>query len=149
MNNWSVIILTSAFTIIGGVIVFCLSQLALKLFIEPIQELGKCRGDICHVLFFNRNLYCNPGTVSQEKILEISNEIRKVATKLLSIKQILRWNKLFSKLNLSNEEENILEAYKALIGLSNTIGKKLSREDKERIYNYENEIKKELNIKIE
>jgi len=149
MNNWYVIILTSVFTIIGGVIVFCLSQLALKLFIEPIQELGKCRGEICHVLFFNRNLYCNPDTVSQEKILEISNEIRKVATKLLSIKQILKWNKLFSKLNLSNEEENIIEAYKSLIGLSNTIGKNLSKEEKKLIYRYEDDIKKALNISFE
>jgi len=148
MNNWYGIILTSAFTIIGGVIVFCFSQLALKLFIEPIQELGKCRGEICDVLLFYRNLYLNPGTLSKEKILVLSNEIRKLATKLLSIKNILRCNKFFSKLNLSTKEENILEAHKSLIGLSNAIGRNLSRDEIKIISRYEDEIKKALNIRF-
>jgi len=149
MNNWYGIILTSAFTIIGGVIVFCFSQLALKLFIEPIQELSKCQGEICSVLLFNRNLYLNPGTVSERKILEISNEIRKVGIKLLSIKNIVRCNKFFSILKFSAKEENILEAHKGLIGLANSIGQFSSKEEKDMVYRYENEIKKALNISFE
>ena len=38
MINWNGIILTSVFTIMGGVIVFCTSQIVLKFFIEPIQK---------------------------------------------------------------------------------------------------------------
>jgi len=149
MNNWYGIILTSSFTIIGGVIIFCFSQLALKLFIEPIQELSKCRGEICDVLLFNRNLYLNAGTLSEEKILALSHEIRKLGTKLLSIKNILRCNKFFSKLNLSIKGENILKAHKALIGLSNAIGRNLSRDEIKIISRYENEIKEALNISFE
>ena len=74
---------------------FCFSQIALKLFIEPIQELGKCRGEICDVLLFYRYLYLNPGTLSEGKTLELSKDIRKFGTKLLSIKNTLRCNKFF------------------------------------------------------
>jgi len=53
MINWNEIILTSVFTIMGGVIVFCASQIVLKFFIEPIQELDMCRGEISDILIFN------------------------------------------------------------------------------------------------
>ena len=149
MNNWYGIILTSSFTIIGGVIVFCFSQLALKLIIEPIQELGKCRGEICDVLLFNRIIYLNTDTASEEKILILSNVIRKLGTKLLSIKNILKCNEFFSKLNLSIKGENILKAHKALIGLSNAIGRNLSKDEIKIISRYEDEIKKALNIRFE
>jgi len=148
MNNWYGIILTSSFTIIGGVIVFCFSQIALMFFIKPIQELGKCRGEICHFLLFYRNLYLNPGTLSEGEISEMRNGIRELGVKLLSIKNILRGNKFFSILNLSIKGENILEAHKSLIGLSNAIGRSLSRDEIKIISSYENDIKKALDIRF-
>lgn len=151
MTNWSAIILTSLFTIMGGVIVFCISQIVLKFFIEPIQKLDMCRGEICDVLIFNRNIYLNPNTFSKEKELEVSIEIRKLATKLLSIKDMIRGNNFFSSLNLSIKEENILKAHKALISLANSIGPVSSNEvqnTRKLISSYENEIEKALNIRI-
>jgi len=85
MINWNGIILTSVFTIMGGVIVFCISQIVLKFFIEPIQKLDMCRGEICDVLIFNRNIYLNPNTVSKEKELEVSIEIRKAFKTIIEI----------------------------------------------------------------
>ena len=151
MIYWNGIILTSVFTILGGVIVFCASQIVLKFFIEPIQKLDMCRGEICDVLIFNRNKYLNPNTFSKEVELEVSNKIRKVATKLLSIKNMVRGNNFFYNLNLSIKEENILEAHKALIGLSNSIGPIFPNEVQDTrkiISSYENEIIKALNIRI-
>jgi len=151
MINWNEIILTSVFTIMGGVIVFCISQIVLKFFIEPIQKLDMCRGEICDILIFNRNIYLNPNTFSKEKELEVSIEIRKLATKLLSIKNMIRGNNFFYSLNLSIKEENILKAHKQLIGLSNSIGTISPNEVQHTIKvisNYENEIEKALNIRI-
>lgn len=151
MINWNGIILTSVFTIMGGVIVFCITQIVLKFFIEPIQKLDMCRGEICDVLIFNRNIYLNPNTFGKEKELEVSIEIRKLATKLLSINNMIRWNNFFSSLNLSIKEKNILEAHKALIGLSNSIGPVSPNEVQDTIKiisSYENEIIKALNIRI-
>jgi hypothetical protein len=77
------------------------------------------------------------------------NGIRELGVKLLSIKNILRCNKFFSKLNLSIKGENILEAHKSLIGLSNAIGQNSSREERELIARYEDDIKEALNINFE
>jgi len=151
MINWNEIILTSVFTIMGGVTVFCISEIVLKFFIEPIQKLDMCRGEICDSLVFLRNIYSNPNTVSKEKELEVSIEIRKLATKLLSIKNMIRGNNFFYSLNLSIKEEDILKAHRALIGLANSIGPISPNEVKdtrEITLSYENEILKTLNIRI-
>jgi len=142
-------LLSFILTILGAVVIFYITTQLNLFFFEPNRELVKCKREICKVLSFNRNLYLNPGSVDKEKLLEISNEIRKVATKLLSIKNIPRRNKVFYILKKSIKEENISEAVKNLFGLANKIGKFSSKEEKEIIYGYENDIKKELNIRFE
>jgi len=135
----------------GGVIVFCASQIVLKFFIEPIQELDMCRGEISDILIFNRNIYLNPNTFNNEVELEVSSKIRKVATKLLSIKNMIRGNNFFSSLNLSIKKENILKSHKALIDLLNSIAPISPNEVQDTIKiisSYENEIIKALNIRI-
>jgi hypothetical protein len=52
MNNWDQILLTSFFPVLSGVIIFCIGQIVLKFFIEPIQKLDECRGKICDALIF-------------------------------------------------------------------------------------------------
>ena len=153
MINWNRIVLTLFFTITGGVIVFCTSQIFLKFFIEPIQKLDMCRGEILDALISNRKVYLNPNTFSKYEELEVSIKIRKIATKLLSIKNMIRGNKFFSSLNLSIKEENILEAHKSLLGLSNSmsIGHISSNEvqgTRKITESYEKEVLKALNIRI-
>jgi len=135
-------------TILGAVVIFYLTTQLNLFFFEPNREFIKCKREICKVLSFNRNLYLNPGSVDKKKLTEISDEIRKVATKLLSIKNIPRRNKVFSMLKKSTKEENISEAVNGLIGLANNIGKFSSKEAKEIIYRYENDIEKALNISL-
>ena len=141
-------VLSFILTILVGVIIFFLGQFALNFFFEPIRELNKSKGEICKVLSFNRNKYLNPGMETIEELLKISEKIRKLATELLSIRNMLKGNKFFSMLNSSIKYENILEAEKLLFGLSNNIGKISSKEEKEKIYSYENDIEKALNIKF-
>ena len=123
MSSWHQIILTSVFTIIGGVSIFCLGQIVLKFFIEPIQELDQCRGKICDILIFYRNIYLNPNSTSEDKMKEISKEIRKLAVMLLAKKSMIRGYNFFEKINIVVTHENILIAHKNLIGLSNSIHK--------------------------
>lgn len=137
-------------TILAGVIIIILGQFAVNIFSEPIRELIKCKKEICEVLSFNRNKYLNPSkeTLTIEESLKIQNEIRKIATKLLSIRNILKFNKLFSMLKFSIKDENLLKAQKSLFGLANNIGINLSKDEKKIIRSYENDIKKALNIKL-
>jgi hypothetical protein len=54
MNNWNQILLTF-FTVLTGALVFCLGQIVLKFFIEPIQNLDECRGKILWNLLYFMN----------------------------------------------------------------------------------------------
>ena len=144
-------VLSFILAILVGVIIVLLGQFAVNIFSEPIRELNKCKKEICKVLSFNRNKYLNPSeeTITIEELSKISDKIREVATELLSIKNILKYNKFFSMLNFSIKDENILEAQKSLFGLSNDIGINLSRDEKEKIRSYENAIKGALDISFE
>ncbi len=144
-------VLSFILAILVGVIIVLLGQFAVNIFSEPIRELNKCKKEICKVLSFNRNRYLNPSeeTITIDELLKISDKIREVATELLSIKNILKYNKFFSMLNFSIKDENILEAQKSLFGLSNNIRIKLSKDEKKLIYRYEDDIKKALNISFE
>jgi hypothetical protein len=138
-------VLSSILAILVGVIIVLLGQFAVNIFSEPIRELNKCKKEICQVLSFNRNKYLNPGSLSKEELSEISDKIRKVATELLSVKNMLRRNKVFFILI---KEKNISKAVNELFGLANNIGKFLSKREKKVIYSYENDIEKALNIKF-
>ncbi len=123
MSSWHQIILTSIITITGGVSIFCLGQIILKFFIEPIQELDQCRGKTCDILIFYRNIYLNPNSASEDKMKEISKEIRELAVMLLAKKSMIRGYNFFEKINIITTQENILIAHKNLIGLANSIQK--------------------------
>ena len=123
MSSWHQIILTSIITITGGVSIFCLGQIILKFFIEPIQELDQCRGKTCDILIFYRNIYLNPNSASEDKMKEISKEIRELAVMLLAKKSMIREYNFLEKINIVITQENILIAHKNLIGLSNSIQK--------------------------
>ena len=137
--------------ILTGVIIVLLGQFAVNIFSEPIRELNKCKKEICKVLSFNRNKYLNPSKdiMTKEELKIISDKIREVATELLSIRNILKYNKLFSMLNFSIKDKNILEAQKSLFGLSNNIGQNLSKGEKDLLRSYENDIKEALDISFQ
>ena len=121
MNNWNQILTTAFLTVISGALVFCLGQIVLKFFIEPIQKLDECRGKICDTLIFYRNVNMNPGTLNKEKELEVSYRIRELASVLLSRKAMIRGYDFFVKNKIIPSNENIILAHKNLIGISNSI----------------------------
>lgn len=144
-------VLSFILAILVGVIIVLLGQFAVNIFSEPIRELNKCKKEICVVLSFNRNKYLNPSkeTITIEELLKISDKIRKVATELLSVKNMLRRNKVFFILKIPIKEKNISEAVNELFGLANNIGINLSEDEKKIIHSYEDDIKKALNIRFE
>jgi len=123
MSGWDQIILTSVTTITGGIFIFSFGQIILKFFIEPIHDLDQCRGKICDILIFYRNIYLNPNSASEGKMKEISKELRSLAVMLLAKKSMIRGYNFFEKINIITTQENILIAHKNLIGLANSIQK--------------------------
>lgn len=138
-------ILTTAFlTVISGALVFCLGQIVLRFFIEPIQKLDECRGKICDTLIFYRNVYMNPGTLNKEKEQEVSNKLRELSSVLLSRKAMIRGYDFFVKYSIIPSKENILSAHRNLSGISNSIP---ANNNKDNFFAMEMNRKMEMEIK--
>ncbi len=121
MSELYQIILTSSFTIIGGVIIYVVGQIISRFFIEPIHIQKKIIGEIDDVLGFYANVYCNPGIPQKEKINEASNRFRQLATLLKSKAYLIPWYNLFAKIRIVLKSDSIKEASEELIGLSNSM----------------------------
>lgn len=152
MTELQQIVYTSILTIIGGVLIFVIGQIILKFYIDPIQKLDECRGNICDALLFYRNIYLNPNSTNKRKMRETSKKIRELATELLAKQNMVRGRHFFEELNFIITKKNIHYAHKALIGLSNSI-EEVSPEDVQEAIkinrNREKEIKKGLKIYFE
>lgn len=149
MINWTEIFWTSMVTIVGGVLIFCVSQIILKFYIEPIQKLDECRGKICDILIFYRNVYLNPSTFNEEKEIEVSKIIREIASILLAKTTIAKGYNFLEKCNIVPYKKDVLLAHKNLIGLSNSIPGNKKQDIQFVIKNnrqMEQEIKKALKI---
>lgn len=119
------IVLTSSFTVIGGIFIFSMGQIIVKFFIEPIHEQARCIGEIADALIFYADIYSNPGYPSLgEGPLrrdETVRTLRQYASLLISKTHMVRCYGLFEKLKCVPTRKNIFEASQNLIGLSNSI----------------------------
>ena len=65
-------IVTASLTVIIGVTVYASSQIVSKFLIEPIHKQDEIRGEIADSLAFYANIYCNPGSGTQQQMSEAS-----------------------------------------------------------------------------
>ena len=112
---------TACFTVLGGVIVLALGQIAVKFFIEPLHEYTKLLGEIAHSLTFYGNVYGKDGIVPKEKTDEASETLRRQASQLRATAWTLRWYGLWRFFDLVPSKENVTKASTNLIGLSNSM----------------------------
>jgi len=113
-------------TILSGVIVFILGQLALKLLIEPIQEFKKTVADIAHALIEYANIYANPGVVSNESEKKASEELRKLSSRLNAQMYLIPFYQIIAKIFGLPPRDKLVGAANDLIGLSNGVFKSSS-----------------------
>jgi len=79
-----IILYTSSLTILGGIIVFVVSQFLDKLMIEPLNQFEKSRGEINYHLLFFANQYLNPGTVEKEELIKSFSRMRELSAKIIT-----------------------------------------------------------------
>lgn len=87
-------------TVIGGVVTFVVSQIAVKLFVKPIQAQAKTIGAIHYVLMFYRNKHTNFGKSEDPGALDLSNRLRDQASQLRADTNTIRWYRLWELLRL-------------------------------------------------
>lgn len=144
MSEILIICLTSFLTIIGGVIVYTLTQIV----IGPINEQKRTIGEIADALIFYANIYSAPADLThKDKQDEALERLRQLAALLQSKTHLIPRYKLFETLRIVHNSYAIEDASATLIGLSNSIGGRSSH-NSQHIQRYVDRIKKQLNLKI-
>lgn len=110
------------------------------IFIKPVIDLRKCIGEICSSLIIYANIY---STSAINKNAE--EKLREQAALIMAKAHLIKYYRFFVCMTLIPKMENIKNAHRMLIGLSNCINDKDSRKDNER---RKNEIIESLNLKI-
>lgn len=123
MSEATRIVLTSSVTILGGVLVFCLQQIVSEVFIVPILNQRKLFGEIKIALKYYANIYANPGVTSKETISVAEERFRELASKLDASVVTIPAYKLLSKVGFVVPANNVAEASKNFIFLSNSCWK--------------------------
>ena len=121
MDGLSEIILTSSLTIIGGVIIYSITQLISRFVIEPIYRQKKVIGEIVDALIFYANIYSNPNTVSPEDGMKVSERLRRLSTLLQSRTYLVPFYGFCEIVGCVRRRSDIEIASKEIIGLSNSI----------------------------
>lgn len=108
-------------TIVTGVLVFVLGQIFLKIFIDPVQELMRCLGQIRYCMVLYADIFCNPGVAYQDKREQTVEELRINASKLLGALYLVRIFPVWRFLRFLPSKKNLETVSSELIGLSNSI----------------------------
>lgn len=97
MDDLTKILLTSAFTIVGGVLVFVIGQLLVKFLIEPLHEFRKVLGFVRFAFdFFAPELH-TPVPGDKERCDKASDAFRKASADLASSLNSVPWYDLMSR----------------------------------------------------
>lgn len=109
-------------TVVAGFLTFSLGQIAVKLFIEPVQEFKRVVADISHALIEYANIFGNPGFTDDENERKVSVELRKLSSRLSAQRYLIPAYRKTGKLFGLPSIEKVAKAAEHLIGLSNGFG---------------------------
>lgn len=113
--------ITALFTILGGVVVLVLGQLAEKFFIAPIHKQAEIMGEIGHSVVYYANVAGATDLHPPERVEEAKITLRRQASELRSATWAIRWYRLWDWLGFVQKRKNVLKATEELIGWSNSL----------------------------
>ena|SRR5258708_22301857 len=109
-------------TIFAGVTVFVIGQIIQNFILKPIQDLKRVIGEISHKAKFHSNVITN-SNLAEELVRWASGDMRDLSCQLESRYVIIPFNSFFGFIKLIPKKENIRDAAKYLIYLSNAGGR--------------------------
>jgi hypothetical protein len=114
------ILLTSALTVVVGVLVFVAGQIVQRFVLEPAQELQKLRGEVGDALIFYGNVFGSGDIHERERRLAMMEAVRKLAGRLRVQPYVIFGYGVLARLKLVPRRDDLLEASRLLIFLSNS-----------------------------
>jgi hypothetical protein len=116
-------------TVIVGVVVYALGEVAVKFFIEPVNRLSETVGEVLDTLVFYSNVYTNPVTKDQNQTLtqaeiddrsEAKKALRQKSTLLASRANTVRLYGVAAFFRAIPTKSRVDEACRELVYLSNS-----------------------------
>lgn len=120
-------VLLVALTVLGGVVVFIVGQVFVVLFAERIRLQARTVEEIAVALLRYARDYTGP--IPEDQItgdqraflLTAQDDLRTLAARLRASALTLRWYRFFERVRLVLPRNNVIEASRGLIGLSNSL----------------------------
>jgi hypothetical protein len=122
MASTSSIVLTSSVTLVAGIVLFVLSQLLLKLVIEPVIEQRKAIGETIYAMLQYAWAFANPAEQVSAGTDAASDALRNCASRLITTTNAVRpyWPARWLG---APRLQDVGEVASTLIGLSNGVYK--------------------------
>lgn len=123
MTELENIFITSAVTLLGGVILLVIGQLATEVLINPVLRFRSIRQEISMTLIFRKNILVSlPFKENPDLLKAVSVEIRKLAADLRAkfSDVLLLW--IWVQFGLAQPKRDVSEAAALLIRISNFAG---------------------------
>lgn len=118
--------MTVFLTVLSGVITFVLGQLIIKLFVDPVHDFRKTVADIALALIEYANVYANPGVAGSEIEKKVSEELRRLSSRLNTQIYLIPCYSITAKVFRLPSRNKVVDAASNLIGLSNGVFKSAS-----------------------
>jgi len=115
--------MTFFLTILAGVVIFVLGQMALKLIIEPVHEFRRVVADISHALIEDAQVIWNPGLIGCEKEDAVSDRLRILSSRLNAQMYLIPRYEWSGRIFGLPSRKEVTDAAGHLIGLSNSLHK--------------------------
>ena len=114
--------LTFVLTILGGVLIFLIGQIALRVCVEPFQQLRLAIADVIFVLFYYAPIYTNRANDRPKDLNERAEDaLREKAGILFSRAQAIAYYRVFATVKLVPTYNNVEEAVTNLTFIGNNI----------------------------
>lgn len=121
MTDLERILITAAVTVAGGVTVLMVGQVVSRFLIEPIYELRKLRGTIADALIYYAHYFSDSVERPFEEVRDASDKFRQLAAELMARTIGVPGYRLLGWLRLIPPFQDIINARRALFGLSNCL----------------------------
>lgn len=116
-------ILTAVFTISGGIVLYCFTTVANKLFFEPVLALRNTLGDISFSLQYHAwAIHAGKGGAEPERLKTIFEELRTLVARMRAEANAIIGYRYAERLGLIPPHQNVIDAAGHIIRLSNILG---------------------------
>lgn len=107
--------------VISGVIIALVAQIIIRFVLDPMQEFQKARIKVSFNLHYYSFVFTNPGKISDQWVMEASEEIRKGAMTLKSFSGVIPLFGVWASIFRLPSKGSIIQASMSMIRISNSL----------------------------